>query len=268
MPDSITPAYLPGGYPAYLGYVDGRWPTAATLKALHPSAHILTLTVFGGNAVADGCDIETGDLTPAAGAAWIAGRLAAGASRPVAYASVSVMSSVLAALSKHGIARGQVRLLAAHYGAGEHICGPSSCHEITTGVMDGTQWTDQFKGVNGAPIDMSVLSDNFFGTVTGDWVFDPVRGLTVVSVGPSSVKLSWQSPGTPMPLGVGSYQITVRLAGQDVQSYPRMDPKHSDPEEWQGGSLKPGTEYTALVRAVATDGGHASPWATVAFKTT
>ena len=28
MADSITPGNLPGGYDAYLGYVDGDWPTA------------------------------------------------------------------------------------------------------------------------------------------------------------------------------------------------------------------------------------------------
>ena len=38
MPDSIYPQNLPPGYPAYLGYVDGRWPTAPVLHSKFPDA--------------------------------------------------------------------------------------------------------------------------------------------------------------------------------------------------------------------------------------
>jgi len=63
MPDSITPGNMPAGYPAYLAYVDGsRSEDAWTVRAMFPAARILTLTVLGGTAVADGCDCEPGDL--------------------------------------------------------------------------------------------------------------------------------------------------------------------------------------------------------------
>lgn len=162
MADSITPANLPHGYSAYLGYVDGRWPTAAELRIKFPAAHILTLTVRGGNAAADGCDVETGDLSPASGAAWAARRLAAGVWRPVLYASVSAMHEVISVLAAAGVHRSQVRLLSAHYSGGEHICGPATCKQITV-AMDGTQWTDSARGAGGTKIDASLLADGFFG---------------------------------------------------------------------------------------------------------
>jgi hypothetical protein len=163
MADSIVPGNLPP-YPDYLVYVDGLWPTAAKVRALHPSARLLTMTVLGGQAIADGCDCEPGDLDPAEAAAWTKRRLNAGAWRPVQYASASNMAGVLAADAALGISRGQVRLLSAHYGQGEHICGPSTCKAMDVDA-DGTQWTDAAHGVGGTLIDLSILNDDFFGTV-------------------------------------------------------------------------------------------------------
>jgi peptidoglycan hydrolase-like protein with peptidoglycan-binding domain len=167
MPDSIFPVNLPGGYRAYLGYSDGFWHTAPELRSKFPGAEIVSLTVQGGSAVADGCDIENGDLTPASGAAWLAQRIAAGQKLPVAYCSAANVKTVLQELADRHVARDQVRLLSAHYswkpGAeAEHVCGPDTCKE-TPVACDGTQWTDAFAGVNGARIDMSVLEDGFFG---------------------------------------------------------------------------------------------------------
>ena len=164
MPDSIRVADLPPGYPAYLGYVDGDWPTAPELAARFPGAHILELTVTGKTLHADGCDIEPGNLTPSSGAAWCRDKLGAEpAARPVAYASVSAMPDVISDLNTHMIYRAQVRLLSAHYGAGEHICGPATC-DLVKIPMDGTQWTDAYPGTGGRLIDMSALTDTFFGT--------------------------------------------------------------------------------------------------------
>lgn len=167
MADSIYPDNLPGGYDAYLGYVDGSWPTAAVLPAKFPGKHILSLTVKGGSAVADGCDVENGDLSPASGAEWVAQELAAKRGRPVEYASAGTMADVLAKLAARRVARSSVRLLSAHYGAGKHICGPSSCGQ-TPVTMDGTQWTDTASGAGGAAIDASLLAADFFGTVPAD----------------------------------------------------------------------------------------------------
>jgi hypothetical protein len=165
MPDSIRVADLPPGYPAYLGYVDGKWPTAPDLVARFPGAHIVELTVIGNTLHADGCDIEYLDLTPSSGAAWCAEKLGSEpASRPVAYASVSAMPAVLEQLAARGVARSSVRLLSAHYEAGQHICGPSTCAWPGVPAMDGTQWTDTFSGAGGNLVDMSMLLDSFFGT--------------------------------------------------------------------------------------------------------
>jgi peptidoglycan hydrolase-like protein with peptidoglycan-binding domain len=172
MPDSINVNNLPAGYPAYLGYGDGNWPTAKALEAMFPDAEHVILTVAGGPAahgvrVAPGTDVEPMDLTAAQGAAWASGH----AGRPVIYASVQGepgygMHEVLAELRALGIPRTAVRLLSAHYGDGPHICGPDSCKLIGT-EMDGTQWTDAY-GVKISDdeivnVDMSMLADDFFG---------------------------------------------------------------------------------------------------------
>jgi hypothetical protein len=163
MPDSIIPPNMPPGYPAYLAYVDGdRSEDAGQVRAMFPGATILTLTVLGGDALADGCDREPGDLSPGSAAQWALRRIKAGQKRPVVYASVDNMGAELAALAALGVDRGAVRVLTAHYGQGEHICGPATCRQLPA-AADGTQWTDSFAGLNASKIDMSSLEDDFFG---------------------------------------------------------------------------------------------------------
>jgi hypothetical protein len=183
MADSITPENLPAGYDAYLGYVDGEWPTAPAVRARFPGHRVLTLTVLGGEADADGCDRETGDLNPAQAAEWTARRIAAGAERPVVYASASAMAGVLAALAAAGVNRSQVRLLSAHYEAGKHICGPASCGQMPVNA-DATQWTDRALGAGGSLIDASVLLPGFFGpALIPAWQERMMQALPVVREG-------------------------------------------------------------------------------------
>lgn len=108
-----------------------------------------------------------------------------------------------------------------------------------------------------------------------DWAYPPVRSLTA-SGGNTSVKLEWTAPAPvpnqqPMP-GIAQYEIAIvkggSLSGPDVASYPRYVAKGVNPEAWQGGSLARTTQYTAGVRAIAPDGGHAGGWASVTFSTT
>jgi Putative peptidoglycan binding domain len=188
MPDSIVPASMPRGYGAYLAYVDGeRSADADTVRAMFAGARILTLTVLGGNAVADGCDREPGDLSPLGAALWLRGRIMAGAQRPVLYDSRDDVPGTLAVLAQNGVTRGQVRILAAHYGQGQHVCSPSACGAPFT--ADGTQWTDTFPGVGGAAIDMSALADDFFGPAistgsTGiNWTETLMQQLPVLEMG-------------------------------------------------------------------------------------
>ena len=159
MLDSIIPANLPPGADAYLGYVNGAWPTYDTVKAKFPGVPVLSLTVLPG-ARADGCDCETGDLTIAQVPGWVRAELDAGALLPVVYMGAANMRPVTAALGAAGIARGQVRLLSAHYGVGKHICGPNTCGYPQA---NGTQFTDTAPGLNGSLIDESLLSAGFFG---------------------------------------------------------------------------------------------------------
>jgi hypothetical protein len=160
MQDSITPANLTGGADAYLGYVDGRWVTFPLLQRQFPHAHLLSMSVFASDN-ADGCDREPGDLGAGQVAGWVQRQLARGVWRPVVYASASNMGACVASLSQAGVARADVRLLSAHYGAGKHICGPSTCNLCP--AVDGTQWTDAAPGAGGSLIDESVLLDDFFG---------------------------------------------------------------------------------------------------------
>ena len=163
MADSIYAANLPAGFPAYLGYVDGAWPTAPALVARFPQAHILAMAVFA-SSDAEGCDCEKGDLTPGQVPGWVKRQMGRGVARPCVYASVANMPPILSALAAAGISRPQVRLLSAHYGLGPHICGPATCKYFPgMPAMDGTQWTDLYGGAHGSLIDASLLLDDFFG---------------------------------------------------------------------------------------------------------
>jgi GH25 family lysozyme M1 (1,4-beta-N-acetylmuramidase) len=108
-----------------------------------------------------------------------------------------------------------------------------------------------------------------------DWTYPPVRFLAAAG-GSTSVKLTWTAPAPvpgqqPMP-GIAEYEVAIArgpsLSGPEVASYPRFAAKSANPEVWQGGSLARRTQYTAGVRAVAPDGGHAGGWASVTFSTT
>jgi hypothetical protein len=166
MPDSTIVGNLPNGYDAYLGYVDGDFDTAAALRERFPAAELVLLTVTGDTLAATGADVENFDLTPESGARWAKDKLGSDpGSRPVLYASVGSMMPVVIALGAEGIPRASVRLLSAHFGDGPHICGPHSCGLISL-EMDGTQWSNQSAGLNGAAIDMSMLAEGFFGEQT------------------------------------------------------------------------------------------------------
>jgi peptidoglycan hydrolase-like protein with peptidoglycan-binding domain len=160
MADSIIPENLPPTTGTYLVYVDGHWPTADRVRELFPGARLLTMTVLGGDAVADGCDCESGDLVPLTAAHWLDQQIEHGRWRPVLYASRDTVPVVLSCLPLDR-QRSQIRILSAHYGAGNHICSPTACGASFT--ADGTQWSDTTPGVGGTLIDLSTLEDDFFG---------------------------------------------------------------------------------------------------------
>jgi hypothetical protein len=219
MLDSINVGNLPSGADAYLGYVDGRWPTFDTLSKTFPDAHLVSIAVFA-DGVADGCDCEAGDLTPAQVPGWVQAALRRGVARPVVYASASAMPGVLAGVTAAGIARASVRLLSAHYGAGEHICGPGTC-AVRDGsgrvvpACDGTQWRDNAPGVKGTLIDESLLLAGFFGVPA------PKAGkkrIDMIMVQPELAQVpagtSW--PGVFLLDDTGLHHVT---SPPDVQAY-------------------------------------------------
>jgi hypothetical protein len=159
MYDAITVPNIPSNASYVAGYVGGLWPTYPTLVKQFPKATLLSIAI-NSSENAECLDVETGDATIADIPAWVKRQEANDVSRPVIYSSVGNMNSILSTLSANNISRQSVRLWSAHYGQGNHICGPSSCGQIRTD-MDGTQWTDN---ANGKSLDQSALNANFFAT--------------------------------------------------------------------------------------------------------
>jgi hypothetical protein len=163
--DTAINSQFPAGAAAYAGYVDGgvgNQPNYAFIVSTFPKAQHLSIALFAENN-ADTLDVEAGASTPSDIPGWYSRQVARGIQRPVIYASASTMNSeILGVLSGAGIARSSVRLWSAHYGAGEHICGPASCGVLSVNA-DGTQWTDSAQGL---VLDQSLLLGTFFGTDT------------------------------------------------------------------------------------------------------
>lgn len=153
MGDAITPANLPAGLGAYAGYNAGRWPNVDVIRAAHPGVPILEITPELANS-GECLDIENGDAIPADAPRYVELRAAAGIWRPVLYGSRAVLPAIAGALTLAGLPRSAYRLWSAHYGAGNHICGPHSCGSLVQ--ADGTQWIDH------GGWDESAMPDWFF----------------------------------------------------------------------------------------------------------
>ena len=161
MYDTIYNNQFPAGAQAYAAYVDGglgNQPNYAYIVNTFPKAEHLSIALSSSNN-ADALDVEAGAATPGEIPAWCTRQRQRGIQRPCIYANASTMQgSVLPELSAAKIARSTVRLWSAHYGLGEHICGPSSCGALST-EADGTQWTSSALGL---VLDQSELQANFF----------------------------------------------------------------------------------------------------------
>jgi hypothetical protein len=104
-------------------------------------------------------------------------------------------------------------------------------------------------------------------TPPADWTYGPPLSLHAAG-GHTSVALTWQPPGTPVPPDhylVWLYRGTVADAETLVPSYPRS----TDSSPWQGGGLERGQEYTAHVAAAGLGGTRMKPYtyATATFST-
>jgi hypothetical protein len=164
--DTIYNDQFPPDAAAYAAYVDGGigdQPNYAFIVSAFPKAQHLSISLFGNSA--DALDVESGAAVPSQVPSWYDAQRKRGVQRPCVYASASTMNTeILPVLSQAGIARATVRLWTAHYGAGQHICGPDSCGALSVNA-DGTQWTPNAV-VNGATLvlDQSLLLENFFTT--------------------------------------------------------------------------------------------------------
>ena len=158
---------FPAGAAAYAGYVDGHvgnQPNYAYVTRAFPKAEHLSVALSASDN-ADALDVEAGAATASDIPAWHGRQVARGIRRPVIYASVSTMNgSVLEVLREAGIPVAGTRLWSAHYGAGEHICGPRSCGSLSVDA-DGTQWTSSARGL---VLDQSLLLGTFFSTPSSE----------------------------------------------------------------------------------------------------
>src|SRR6516225_1971979 len=180
MYDTVSNNQFPPGAQAYAAYVDGSvgdQPNFAYIVRTFPQAHHLSIALFAGNN-ADSLDVEQGAAAPSDVPGWYERQKQRGIPRPCVYASASTMTSgVLPVLNQAHIGRSAVRLWSAHYGLGQHICGPHSCGAV--------------------PIDMdeSLLLENFFTSdpnviVEADLQSGQLNfgshALTVISVAPGT----------------------------------------------------------------------------------
>lgn len=148
------------------GYVNGLWPTWDTLVKQYGSSgkFLLSIAVNAVSNLGAQClDIENGDATIAQTPAWAKATAAAGKKAkddryyPKLYCSIDNGESLVAAMTKAGVKRGSYLYWSAHYGAGEHICGPKTCGAAVQ--ADATQWTDTYLGVS---LDASLCYGYFF----------------------------------------------------------------------------------------------------------
>jgi len=157
MYDSINVSQIPKNAQYVAGYVGGYWPTYSTLQKEFPHATILSIAI-NSSENAECLDVETGDATIADVYAWLNRQMARKVVRPVIYTQASNLDRLMLTMNANGFKRSQYRLWSAHYGRGDHLCGPNTCTETQTSV-DGTQWTDMALGKN---LDQSTLLPNFF----------------------------------------------------------------------------------------------------------
>ena len=167
--DTALNNQFPSGAAAYAAYVDGGigdQPNYAYIVRAFPTAHHLSIALFAAHN-ADALDVEPGAAVPSEIPGWYARQVQRGITRPVIYASASTMNdAILPTLRQAGISRARARLWTAHYGLGEHVCGPGSCGAVSINV-DGTQWTSNARGL---VLDQSLLAGDFFTTTTNPTV--------------------------------------------------------------------------------------------------
>jgi hypothetical protein len=134
MYDTTDVNTVPDNPAAVAGYIDGKYQSFDGLAAKFPKAKKLSIAVFPENNA--GClDIETGDATPGQAPAWVRRQHARGDGKPVLYADLSTMPSVLAALAQDHIQRSEYKLWVADWTGSPHIpAGFDACQYTDTAL--------------------------------------------------------------------------------------------------------------------------------------
>jgi hypothetical protein len=275
MYDTAFNGQFPPGAEAYAAYVDGgvgSQPNYPWIVETFPGAQHLSIALFPGDD-ADALDVEPGAAPPESAVAWYAAQRARGVARPCFYASADTMEEFAVPVIEAAlIPRDSVRLWSAHYDAGEHVCGPSSCKAMSV-EADGTQWTPNAV-IDGKArdLDQSLLAAGFFAVPSPPrppgWTYGPPREPRAAG-GHTSVSLTWEPPADA-PEPPARYHVYV-YAGSEcsratlVKSYPRGTAAIS----WEGGSLQRGKPYTAHVVAAGPGATHVKPFvfASASFST-
>ena len=200
--DTALNDQFPAGAAAYAAYIDGgigNQPNYAYITSVFPRAQHLSIALFATNN-ADALDVEAGASVPSDFPGWYARQVQRGITRPVVYASASTMNdAILTVLGQAGISRARTRLWTAHYGVGEHICGPGSCGALSIDA-DGTQWTSSALGL---VLDQSLLADDFFSTTTDPTVTEAELQSGQLSTGYGSFTVIAVPPGTAHHIAFG-----------------------------------------------------------------
>ena len=201
--DTALNDQFPAGAAAYAAYVDGgigNQPNYAYIVSAFPKAQHLSIALFAGDN-ADALDVEPGASAPADIPGWYARQAARGIQRPVIYASASTMNdAILPVLGQAGIGRASTRLWTAHYGLGEHICGPASCGALSVNA-DGTQWTSSARGL---VLDQSLLVADFFtGTTNNPTVTEAELQSGQLNTGKGAFTVIAVPPGTAHAIAFG-----------------------------------------------------------------
>jgi len=156
--DDTSPDLIPLTATAVGYYKDGAYADGTAVAKRFPHAALVGICVRGADD-GDALDVETGDATIADIYSWLTRQITRKAYRPLIYISVSRVDDLMLTMDANKFERSAYRLWSAHYGAGQHICGPDSC-KLTKTECDWTQWTDTY---GGASLDASLLSDEPFG---------------------------------------------------------------------------------------------------------
>jgi hypothetical protein len=257
---SILESHKTADVKAAAGYVNGDFKNWASLVAKYGKAglFLLSIDVLGDVKAGAQClDVEKGDVPITSRdtiVGWVKETRANGVASkdlryyPKVYVQESNAEIVVAMLTDAGISRDTWLLWTAHYGKGEHICGPKTCGCPVQ--ADATQWSNSYDGVS---LDISTCYGYFFST-PGDEL--PAAALPAIplqdlhaNASYRGVDLAWAAVN-----GATGYDVQLLLNGNQVAREHVTAPKVAIPVEaaktyrWRvaalpGGSWSPEAEF-------------------------